>query len=78
MFYFSAAGTKPTVFFLLFSVIRETSLFRTPKAHLLMSLYISWQMKINACADAPCSRGAFCKLITCNSILVHLGATAGP
>lgn len=44
----------------------------------LMSLYISWQMKTNACEKAPCSRGAFHKLITCNSILVHLGAWRVP
>lgn len=47
-------------------------------ARLLMSLYISWQMKTNACEKAPCSRGAFHKLITCNSILVHLGAWRVP
>lgn len=42
-----------------------------------MSLYISWQMKTNACENL-CSRGAFHKLITCNSILVHLGAWRVP
>lgn len=47
-------------------------------ARLLVSLYISWQMKTNACEKAPCSRGAFHKLITCNSILVHLGAWRVP
>lgn len=47
-------------------------------ARLLMSLYISWQMKTNACESAPQSRGAFHKLITCNSILVHLGARRAP
>lgn len=45
---------------------------------LLMSLYISWQMKTNACEKASCSRAAFHKLITCNSILVHLGAWLVP